>query len=120
MADGIRVDTHELDRAIAAVERSLEDLAAANQAAAEALLPAVAQRTPVRTGRLAASWSATAGVIESDEEYAGAIEYGDPDRGIEGAHMARDAVAASERDLVDAYEIELGRIMRRAGFELRS
>ena len=48
------------------------------------------------------------------------IEYGDPDRGIEGAHMAADALAASERALGDAYEEELARAFRRAGFEVRS
>ena len=48
------------------------------------------------------------------------IEYGDPDRGIDGARMAADALAASEEALGRAYEEELARMFRRAGFEVRS
>lgn len=124
MADGIHVDTRQLDAALAAAAQSVEDMTEAHAAAGELLVSGTAQRTPVKSGRLAASWTATAtatGVeIRSDEEYAGVIEYGSAERGIEGVHMAADALEASERDLAAVYEEGLARAFRHAGFEVRS
>lgn len=123
MAGEVRVDTREVDRALALVEAAAKDLTAANRAAAEALLPGVKQRTPVRTGALAASWrveaTADAGSIVSDERYAGIVENGDAARGIEGAHMGAETVDASERELGEAYEAALAVAFKRAGFDVK-
>ena len=84
------------------------DMKEVHLARGRALVPGVAQRTPVAPGALASSWAAEAtkgrARIESTERYAAMIEYGVEDRGIEPARMVRDTVDASHDQISTTYE----------------
>jgi hypothetical protein len=120
VSDGIRVDSRELERGLDALRARASAMPEAHAAVASSLVPGIAQRTPVRSGALAGSWSASGedgrGVITSDEPYAGVVEFGDPARGIDGARMVRDTIDASERDVLEGYEAGLEREAKRIGF----
>lgn len=119
----IRVDSHELDAALAKLERSVADLRAAHTVVVAGLLPGVRLRTPFRTGELGSSWrtdaTETAGQISSDLDYAAPIEYGVPRRNVRAYSMVRDTLAASEREIVDGYGREIGKLGARAGFGVK-
>ena len=51
--------------------------------------------------------------------YAGVIEYGWSERGIEPARMVRDTVGASSAEILSIYERELERLGRSAGFDVK-
>jgi len=115
MSSGICVDSRELE---AALDKIAEETAAMPEtwaAVGEGLLPGVRQRTPVRSGRLAASWEAAGepgrATISSSEPYAGTVEF-------YNAPIA-DTLAASERLIVDTLEDELAKVARSIGFEVR-
>jgi hypothetical protein len=118
---GVRIDTSQVDAALAKVKRAAKDLTEANRLAATALLPGVRQRTPHRTGDLSNSWEVEAddrgGRIVSTLDYANLVE--DGSKNMSGAHMGRETVDASDRDLVEAYEQALTKALHDAGFETR-
>jgi hypothetical protein len=118
--DGVR----EVQRALKALEADAADLKTAHLAVSTKLLPGVTQRTPRRSGALAAGWHAgstkTRARITNTERYAGPIEYGWPAHGIEPARMVRDTVDASSREILDTYETELARLGAAAGFDTKT
>lgn len=120
MSGGIKVDSRELERGLDQLRDRVSAMPEAHAAVAADLVPGIVQRTPVRSGALAGSWSSTGqpdrGVIESSEEYAGVVEYGDPARGIPPARMVRDTLEASEREVVAGYEDGIEREAKRIGF----
>lgn len=118
----VRVDgIPELEAALARFASDTENLAATHDVIARGLLPGVAARTPFRTGLLASSWrgagTPNTADITSDVEYAAPVEYGVPARGQAAARMVRDAIAASERDIVATYDRELTRMAKGEGWD---
>jgi hypothetical protein len=115
VSEGIRVDSRALDRALEELAAETAAMPETWAAVAERTLPAVRDRTPVRTGTLQASWTAGGepgrGTITSDEEYAGVIESRE--------HVVRDALAASPGEITAALEDEVAKAARRIGFEVR-
>jgi hypothetical protein len=113
----------EVQTAMRRLEAQAGDLKAAHLAVASTLIPGIGIRSPVRSGALAASWSAgatkTRARITSSTRYAGVIEYGWPEHSIEPARMVRATVDVSHREILDAYERELARLAARDGFEVR-
>lgn len=113
----------EMQAALKRVAHDAADMTAAHKAVSAALVPGVALRTPRRTGALSQSWSGggtkTRARLTSSLPYAGPIEYGWSERGIEPARMVRDTVDASQREIVDAYQHELAKLAARDGFEAR-
>ena len=113
----------EVQRALKTLEVDAADLKAAHLAVSSALLPGIAQRTPRRSGALAGSWAAgatkTRARMTSTLPYAGVIEYGWSERGIEPARMVRDTVGASSAEILSIYERELERLGRSAGFDVK-
>ena len=118
--EGVR----EVQSALKQLSAEAADLKSAHLAVSSALVPGVALRSPRRTGALAASWSpgATKGRarITSTKRYAGVIEYGWAERGIEPARMVRDTVAASHAEILEIYERELARLATGDGFKAKT
>jgi hypothetical protein len=89
-------------------------------AVASALAPGIGQRTPRRSGALAASWkpgaTKTRARLTTTLRYGGVIEYGWPARGIEAARMIRATIDASHAVILETYETELARLGAGAGF----
>ena len=115
MSDGIRVDTRQLDDALAKLAAETAAMPETWAAVGEELLPGVRQRTPVRSGRLASSWTAAGepgrATISSEEPYAGTVEfYNSP---------IADTLAASERVIADTLEERVAAAARSIGFEVR-
>jgi len=112
----------EVARGFDTFARSLDTMTEAHRAVVAGLLPQVAARTPVSTGRLARSWGVDArpeaGTIVSAAEYAPPVEYGVPARGIMPAAMVRSTLEDSERAIVARYEDELAKLAERAGFRV--
>lgn len=112
---GIKVDTRALNRGLAELRERVSAMPETHEAVAADLVPGIAQRTPVRTGELAASWSASGepdrGVITNDEDYAGIVE--------SHAHMVADTIAASERTIVEGYEDGIAKTASRVGFGVK-
>lgn len=110
----------EVARGFGALARDLEDMTAPNRRIAALLVPGVARRSPRLTGALAASWRAEASKIAasvtSDLRYAGPVEYGQPRRGIPGARMVRDTVAAEAEQCIAAYRETVAERGKRHGF----
>jgi hypothetical protein len=117
--EGVR----ELQKALRDLSSDAADLKPAHLAVSSMLTPGIAQRTPRRSGALAAGWipGATKGRarITSKQRYAGVIEYGWPERGIEPARMVRDTVDASSAEILSTYEDELEKLARRIGFDTK-
>ena len=111
----------EVQRALRQLEASSEDLKAVHTTVVAGLLPGVSARTPVRSGALAASWTAgatkTRGRVLSSRVYAGPIEYGWPAHGIEPARMVRATIEAEQGEIVHKYEQALEELGNRAGLE---
>jgi hypothetical protein len=105
------------------LEVSAADLKNAHAAVAASLVPGIAMRTPRRTGALAGSWAPgstkTRARLTSPKPYAGVIEYGWSERGIEPARMIRDTVEANTAEILAAYERELEKLARDAGFGVK-
>jgi hypothetical protein len=104
------------------LERFIGDLTETHRRVLGPLIPEVAARTPIRTGRLASSWrleaSSTAGSIESGLVYAGPIEFGSSSRGIEPERMVRDTLDSNERDILAGYERAIADKARSIGFRV--
>ena len=117
--EGVR----ELQKALRDLSSDAADLKPAHLAVSSMLVPGIAQRTPRRSGALAAGWipGATKGRarITSKQRYAGVIEYGWPERGIEPARMVRDTVDASGQEIVKTYEDEIEKLAQRIGFDTK-
>lgn len=117
--DGVR----EVQRALKKLDADAADLKVAHLAVSSALVPGVTQRTPRRSGALAAGWKAgstkTRARITNTERYAGPIEYGWPKHNIEPARMVRDTVAAESKTILDTYEHEIAKLGKAADFEVR-
>lgn len=121
---GVKVEgVRELQAALKVVGESAADMKEAHLAVATELVPDIRQRTPRRTGDLAASWEARStkgrARISSPLEYAGIIEWGHPARGIEAASPVRDTIDASHEKILKTYEAELAKLSARAGFEVK-
>lgn len=105
------------------LEASAADLATVHREVAATLVPSVGLRSPRRSGALAGSWSAkstkTRARIVSSVAYAGVIEYGWAQRGIEPARMVRDTIEASQDEIIGEYERALAKLGARAGFEVK-
>lgn len=118
--DGVR----EVQRALKTLGAQSADLKTAHLAVSSALVPGVTQRTPRRTGALAAGWKAgatkTRARITNTERYAGPIEYGWPKHNIEPARMVRDTVAAETKTILDTYASELARLAKADDFEVKT
>lgn len=116
MSSGIRVDSRELERALGKLAEEVAAMPEAWAAVGEELLPAVRERTPVRSGTLRDSWQSSGApgraTIGSDEPYAGVVE------AVNGP--VAGALAASERTVTETLEREVGRAAGRIGFEVRS
>lgn len=105
--DGAR----ELRRTLRAAGDDLEDLKAANQAAAEVAAAAARGRAPVLTGRLSsdirASGTKTAGIIRAGRKkipYAGPIHWGWPARGIAARPYLTEGAQSTESVWVPMYQ----------------
>jgi hypothetical protein len=113
----------EVQLAMRKLDADAADLKSAHRAVAASLVPGVAQRSPRRSGALAASWSPgatkTRARITSSRPYAGVIEYGWAKRGIEPARMVRDTVEASRDEILASYADELARLGAAAGFRVK-
>ena len=109
MAPSIKVTGDaEIARSFEALARDVGDMRDAHQRVAELLVPGASRRSPRRTGALAASWQAeatkVAASVVSGVEYAGPVEYGQPSRGIPGARMVADTIAAEVDAITGEYE----------------
>jgi hypothetical protein len=117
--EGVR----EVQKALKDLGAASADLKSAHLAVSSLLLPGVAQRTPRRTGELAASWQAgatkTRARMTSPLRRAGPIEYGWPKHGIEPARMVRDTVDASHREILETYSSELEKLGKAEGFGVK-
>lgn len=113
----------EVQSALKKLGAEAADLKSAHMAVSSLLTPGISQRTPRRTGALAASWQAgatkTRARITTPLRYGGVIEYGWPKRGIEPARMVRDTVDASHREILETYESELEKLSKGVGFDTR-
>ena len=113
----------EVSRALKRLEADAADLKQAHNAVAAELVPGISMRSPRRTGALAGSWSANAtktrARLRSSVAYAGVIEYGWAERGIEAARMVADTIEAEQATIISTYERELERLGKHAGFETR-
>jgi hypothetical protein len=113
---GIKVDTRALDRALGELRDRVTAMPDTHAEVAGSLVDGIAQRTPVRSGELAASWEARGepdrGLIESTAEYAWIIEARE--------HMVADTLAASERTIVEGYEQGVASSASRIGFGVKS
>lgn len=113
----------EVQRALRTLEASSGDLKAVHTTVVASLLPGVASRTPVRSGALAGGWTAgatkTRGRILSSRRYAGPIEYGWQEHGIEPARMVRETIEAEQGEIVAKYEDALEELGRRSGLEVQ-
>lgn len=105
--DGAR----ELRRTLRAAGDDLEDLKAANQAAAEVAAAAARGRAPVLTGRLSsdirASGTKTAGIIRAGRKkipYAGVVHWGWPARGFPARPFLTEGAQSTESVWVPMYE----------------
>jgi hypothetical protein len=121
----VRVEgVREVQLAMRKLEAQAADLKSAHAAVAASLVPGVSLRSPRRSGALAASWApgATKGRarITSSRPYAGVIEYGWSERGIEPARMVRDTVDASHAEILAGYERELARLAAMDGFGVKT
>jgi hypothetical protein len=108
----------EVRAAFDALARDVEDLEATHRAGAELLIPGVSQRSPRRSGALAASWSAeaskVAGAVVSGVPYAGPVEYGA--HGVPGARMVADTIAEQADAVLELYDQALTDRGRQRGF----
>jgi len=90
----------------------------AHRRVAALIVPGAGQRSPRRTGALAASWRAEATKIAagvaSGVPYAGPVEYGA--RGIPGARMVADTIAELTDAIVDEYDKAITERGQRRGF----
>jgi hypothetical protein len=113
----------EVAAGFGSLQRSLGDMTEIHRVALGPLIPDVRRRTPVRTGRLASSWSlevsADAGSIESGLVYAGPLEYGSRARGIEPVRMVHGAIASNERAINEAYGKAITDRAQTIGFDTR-
>ena len=114
----------EVQRALRQLEASSEDLRAVHTTVVAGILPGIAARTPVLSGALAGGWTAgatkTRGRILSSKRYAGPIEYGWAEHGIEPARMVRETIEAEQGEIVHKYEDALAQLGERAGFEAKT
>jgi hypothetical protein len=110
----------EVQRALKELGAEAADLKAAHLAVSSSLVPGIAQKTPRRTGALAASWQAgatkTRARLTTPLRYGGVIEYGWPKRGIEPARMIRDTIDASHAEILALYSDELEKLGKAQGF----
>jgi hypothetical protein len=108
----------QLHGALTGIERGLDDMTSLNQRVAGDLASAVGAAAPVLTGRLAASWRASAtrdkAEASSSLDYAPVIEYGSSSHNIEGRHYAERTFAASRGRIEAQYQGELKRLCRKA------
>ena len=108
MAPAVKVSGGaEVNRALEGVARDVGDMSEAHRRVAELIIPGASRRSPRLTGALAASWRAeaskiAAGVV-SGVGYAGPVEYGQPARGIPGARMVADTIAAETDAILGEY-----------------
>lgn len=113
---GIRVDSRELEAALSKLAAETAAMPETWAAVGEQLLPGVRQRTPVKSGSLAASWEAAGepgkATISSELPYAGTVEF-------HNSPIA-DTIAASEADVREVLERELAKVARSIGFEVRT
>lgn len=120
---GIRVDSREAERALEELAGDVSAMPETWHDVGDALLAGVRQRTPVRSGELAASWEARGeadrAAITSSLPYAIVLEYGSEARGIDGVHMVADTLAASDAVILEELEDAIARQARRIGFEVR-
>lgn len=111
---GIRVDSRELERGLERLAAEVASMPETWQAVAESTLPAVRERTPVRSGDLRDSWEAVGeadrGGITSELEYAGVIESRE--------HVVADALAASPDEITRSLEDAVARQAERIGFKV--
>jgi hypothetical protein len=116
--------TEEVVRGFDELERFVGDLTETHRRVLGPLIPEVRARTPVKSGRLASSWSleasATAGSIESGLVYAGPIEFGSSSRGIEPVAMVRSTLSSNERAIEEGYEKAILDRARTIGFRVDS
>lgn len=121
MADTVAVHgDRETAAAFAALARDVGDLSETHRRVAELIVPGAARRSPRATGALAASWRAeaskiAAGVV-SGVPYAGPVEYGVPSRGIPGARMVADTIAAESDAIGAEYTAAIAERGKRRGF----
>lgn len=91
----------------------LDDLEAADNASARLLQQRARGAAPVRTGRLAASLTATvkadAAGVGSPLVYARVQEYGAPSINVPAQPYLRPALANSQRAVVDLYRADVAR-----------
>lgn len=113
----------EVQKALKQLGAEAADLKSAHLAVSSLLVPGIGQRTPRRSGALAASWQAgatkTRARITTPLRYGGVIEYGWPKRGIEPARMVRDTVDASHSEILATYTDELDKLSKSVGFETK-
>jgi hypothetical protein len=96
-----------LDRTIKTACDDLDDMTAAHSAAAGIMASAIASRAPRRTGRLAASVSASTdkgAVVNVDAPYAGPIHWGWEARRIPENRWATEAARSTESTWIKEYE----------------
>lgn len=115
MSAGIRVDSRELEHALDELAADVSTMPETWTAVGEAILPAVRERTPVRSGRLRDSWRAEGQAdrasITSDEPYAGVVE-------AINAPIA-GALEASERTITAELEEAIARQAEAIGFRVK-
>ncbi|MGP5362152.1 hypothetical protein ACTXLB_02460 [Brachybacterium tyrofermentans] len=114
--DGAR----ELRRTLRAAGDDLEDLKAANQAAANIAAAAARTKAPKLTGRLAgdirASGTKTAGIIRAGRKkipYAGPIHWGWPSKGIAGRPYITQGAQQTESIWVPLYQKQLDQALKK-------
>jgi len=107
----------QLAASMKAAGLKLNDLSAANRAAAQVAAPAAAAAAPVRTGRLAASvrgsGTRAAARIVSRLPYAAPIHFGWPARDIAPQPFAFDAAQQTEPQWHEVYQHHIDQILAR-------
>lgn len=117
----VRVDgAKQLRASMKAAGEDLSDLKEVNAQAARTVSAAAVPRTPVRTGRLAASirpsGTKTAAIVRAGRSsipYAGVIEFGWPGHNIEAQPYVTTAAADTQPTWESTYQQAIDRIVAR-------
>lgn len=111
----------ETARAFDQLAEDVSNLGPTHHKIATARLGGVRSRSPVRTGALAGSWSASSdssgGSITSDVSYAPVLEYGSI-RGVSAVAMVARTLEAEQTELLEEYQAAILERARARGFRV--
>jgi HK97 gp10 family phage protein len=102
----------QIDRALRGVAHDCDDMAAAERESAQILARRARASAPRRTGRLAASVSASGRTATASASYAAYVEFGTRFRGPDPYWVP--AIHSTEPAYVRVFDRELGKIAHRA------